>query len=329
MIRGARVLGGFCCLVLGFLLAARQANAQSEAGAASLQIEPSARANGMGKAQVGIVDDATASWWNPAALAFLDDRQVTLMHSQLVPGLADDVFYEFFGYASKIKGLGGYGVHVIYLTYGKNVATDFSGQVIGEFTSYEVVPSVSFGTKLTDNLGLGVNFKFVWVDLAPAAVTRDGHDGRGTTVAVDGALLWRIPKYRMNWGLNFQNIGPDLAFIDEDQSDPLPRNLKIGVGYWLLATEDHTLILGADLNKPFVRVDDGPLLNVGTEYQLGDYLAGRFGWVYEGWFSQIDPINGPTFGIGLNYKGFAFDYASVPQAPGLDRVSRFSFNLRF
>src|SRR6187431_2044263 len=103
MIRGARVFGGCCCLFLGLSLAARQANAQSEAGAASLQIEPSARANGMGKAQVGIVDDATASWWNPAALAFMDDRQVTLMHSQLVPGLADDVFYEFFGYASKIK----------------------------------------------------------------------------------------------------------------------------------------------------------------------------------------------------------------------------------
>ncbi len=309
--------------------AAGAANAQSEAGAASLQIEPSARANGMGKAYAAVTDDATMSWWNPASLAFESERQATLMHSQLVPGLADDVFYEFFGFTSSIKGLGGYGLSLIYLTYGKNVATDFSGQVIGEFTSYEVVPSFAFGTKITETLGVGVNFKFVWVDLAPAAVTRDGHDGRGTTVALDGALLWRIPRYRLNAALNFQNIGPDLAFIDEDQSDPLPRNLKIGLGYWLLAQEDHKVILAGDLNKPFVRTDDGPLLNVGAEYQLGEYLAGRFGWVYEGWFSQIDPINGPSFGLGLRYKGFSFDYASVPQAPGLDRVSRFSFNARF
>jgi hypothetical protein len=316
-------------VVGGALFTAGVAQAQSTAGAASLQIEPSARANGMGKAHVAIVDDAVASWWNPAALAFITERQATLMHSQLVPGLADDVFYEFIGFSSDIGGLGGYGINLIYLTYGKNIATDFSGQVLGEFTSYEVVPSFAIGTKVNDDIGLGVNFKFVWVDLAPAAVTQDGHDGRGTTVAVDGAALWRIPKYRMNWGLNFQNIGPNLAFIDEDQSDPLPRNLKVGVGYWALVREGHTLILSADLNKPFVRIDDGPLLNVGSEYSLGDYLAGRFGWVYEGWFSQIEPINGPSFGLGLRYKGFSFDYASVPQAPDLDRVSRFSLNARF
>lgn len=317
--------------LVGFLaLAAGAAHAQSEAGAASLQIEPNARANGMGKAHVAVVEDATAGWWNPAALAFMSDRQATFMHSQLVPGLADDVFYEFLGFTSNIKGLGGFGVNLIYLTYGKNIATDFSGAVLGEFTSFEVVPSFAFGTELVkEKLGLGVNFKFVWVDLAPASVTRDGHDGRGTTVAVDGAVLWRIPRYRMNWGLNFQNVGPNLAFIDEDQADPLPRNMKLGVAWWPLNIEGHNLILAGDLNKPFVRIDDGPLLNVGAEYSLGDYLSGRFGWVYEGWFSQIEPINGPSFGFGLRYKGFSFDYANVPQAPDLDRVSRFSFNAHF
>lgn len=303
--------------------------AQSSAGAASLQIPPSARANGMGGAHTGVVNDASAVWWNPAALAFMVGNQGTLMHSQLVPSLADDVYYEYFGYTTDIKGLGSIGASVVYLTYGKNVATDFSGAVIGEFTSFEVAPSFAFGTQIAKNIGIGVNLKFVWVDLAPSSVTRDGEAGRGTTVAVDGALMWRIPRYRMNWGLNFQNIGPNLAFIDEDQSDPLPRNLKLGVGYWVLASDYHSLIVAVDLNKPFVKVNDGPLLNVGTEYNFGEYLSGRFGWVYEGWFQQVEPINGASFGFGLRYRSFSFDYASWPQAPDLDRVSRFSFNVRF
>jgi hypothetical protein len=96
-----------------------------------------------------------------------------------------------------------------------------------------------------------------------------------------------------------------------------------------IARPGHTLILAADLNKPFVRVDDGPLLNVGSEYSLGDYLIGRLGYVYEGWFSPIEPIDGPSFGFGLRYKGFSFDYANVPQSPDLDRVSRFSINAHF
>ncbi len=317
------------CLVFCLVILASGAHAQSSAGAASLQIPPSARANGMGGSHVAVVNDAAANWWNPAALAFMSGRNATLMHSQLVPSLADDVYYEYFGYTQDIEGLGGIGVSVVYLTYGKNVATDFSGAVVGDFTSFEVAPSFAFGTKLNENLGVGVNLKFVWVDLAPAAVTRDGEAGRGTTVAVDGAVLWRLPEYRLNAGINFQNIGPNLAFIDEDQSDPLPRNLKIGVGYWALATAEHSLILTADLNKPFVARNDGPILNVGSEYNLGAYLAARFGWVYEGWFQAVEPIDGPAFGFGLKYKNFGFDYASWPQAPDLDRVNRFSFNVSF
>ncbi|MGD8395098.1 MAG: PorV/PorQ family protein [Candidatus Eiseniibacteriota bacterium] len=311
------------------LLPSASALAQSSAGAASLQIPPSARANGMGGAHVAVVNDATAMWWNPAALAFMPDRQATLMHSQLVPSLADDVYYEYFGYTSNIEGLGSIGASIVYLTYGKNVATDFSGNVIGEFTSFEIAPSFGLGTKITENISIGANVKFVWVDLAPAAVTRDGEDGRGTTFAVDGAVLWKIPRYRVNAGLNFQNIGPNLAFIDEDQSDPLPRNLKFGLAWWAIANEQQSLILTGDLNKPFVAVDDGPILNVGTEYNFGRYLTGRLGYVYEGWFQAIEPISGPSFGFGLRYKSFSFDYASWPQAPDLDRVSRFSFNVRF
>lgn len=323
----ARVSALGLVLVLVFL--ASSAQAQSSAGAASLQIPPSARANGLGGAYAAVVNDATASWWNPASLAFMSGRQATLMHSQLVPSLANDVYYEYFGYTQDVEGLGGIGASVVYLTYGKNVATDFSGTVVGEFTSFEIVPSFSFGTRINENLGVGVNLKFIWVDLAPAAVTRDGEAGRGTTVAVDGSLLWRLPQYRLNAGLNFQNIGPDLAFIDEDQSDPLPRNLKIGLGWWAFAEQDYALILAADLNKPFVAKNDGPILNVGSEFTLGEYLGARFGWVYEGWFQAVEPINGPSFGFGLAYKQLTFDFASWPQAPDLDRVSRFSFNVEF
>jgi hypothetical protein len=284
----------------------------------------------MGKTNVAVTDDATATWWNPAALAFVNQRQATLMHTQLVPDLADDVFYEFIGYSSQIKGLGGFGVSVTYITYGKNQARSREGVELGEFTPYELAPSFAFGTKLAEDLSLGVNFKFIWSSLAPSSVSPEGRSGRGTTVAADVGALWRIPKYRMNWGLNFQNIGPNIAYIDQNQSDPLPRSGKLGVGWWPLANEDHTLVLTADLNKPFVNIDDGPILHMGTEYNLGEYLSGRFGYFYEGWFTSEDSrIDGATFGIGLRYKGFSFDYASVPQGLDLSRRSLFSFNARF
>ena len=44
--------------------------AQSDAGAIFLLISPGARAGGMGEAQVAVANDAYASYWNPAGLAF-------------------------------------------------------------------------------------------------------------------------------------------------------------------------------------------------------------------------------------------------------------------
>jgi hypothetical protein len=92
--------------------------AQGEAGAACLIIQPGARANGMGQSYVAISDDATGGWWNPAGLAFTT-QNIDLMHSQLVPELASDVFYEFIGGTFELEGIGVLGASIIYLTYGE------------------------------------------------------------------------------------------------------------------------------------------------------------------------------------------------------------------
>ena len=92
-----RLVGAVVTVLL--ILPAAQAFAVAEAGVPSLIIPPGARPNGMGETFVAIADDATAAWWNPAGLAFLPDRNIALMHSQLVPDLASDVYYEFFGCA--------------------------------------------------------------------------------------------------------------------------------------------------------------------------------------------------------------------------------------
>jgi long-subunit fatty acid transport protein len=70
-------------------LSTQNAQAQSTAGAQSLLITPGARADAMGRAYVAVADDATATWWNPAALAFLEGDHFGAMNAQLVPGLAD------------------------------------------------------------------------------------------------------------------------------------------------------------------------------------------------------------------------------------------------
>lgn len=314
------------------LTAAGAARGVSEGAVGSLYIQPGARPAGMGDCYVALAADASACSWNPAGLAFLDRRyNFTLMHTQLVPDW-DDVYYEYAAYAQRVEGLGTIGASLIYLTYGEQIATDpDSPEEIGRFNSYEVIPSVAYGTTIGENLAVGLNLKFVHVDLAPAQFTQDQQKGAGSTFAADFGVLYRMQDGRLSLGGALQHLGPRIAYIDEEQSDPLPRNLKLGASYGLVADEMNDLTVSVEVNKSLVIVEDitdlsiGIILGAGAEYRYYDLLAVRGGYVHD----EDGEVKGFAFGMGLKYKDWAFDVANVPQAEGLKRPFRFSLTAAF
>jgi hypothetical protein len=285
----------------------------------------------MGDCFAAVAEDASACWWNPAGLAFMDGRiNVTLMHSQLVPDW-DDVYYEYAAYGQRVEGLGTIGASIIYLTYGEQYHTEQTEEVLSTFTSYEVIPSIAYGAAIGENLGIGINLKFIYVNLAPASVTLDQQKGAGTTFAADVGALYKLWDGRLRLGGTLQHVGPRIAYIDEEQSDPLPRNLKAGAAYKLLDDETNELMVCAEYNKSLVIVEDiahptvGVVLNVGAEYRYYDLLSLRAGYVYD----EDGEIKDFAFGMGLKYKSWAFDVANVPQAEGLKRPFRFSLTATF
>jgi long-subunit fatty acid transport protein len=316
--------------ILGLLLIAGlagSARAQSEAGAQSLLIAPGARSDGMGRAFAAIANDANAVWWNPGGMAFARGHDASFMYTQLVPDLAEDVNYSYLAYVQHVEGWGGIGGSVGYLSYGKSLATDEFGNDIGEFTSYEIAPTIAYGTEIVSNFGVGVALKLVRVDLAPAFVSLDGRAGRGTTFAADIGGLVKAPGIKSSFGAVIQNLGPNIAYIDEDQSDPLGRNLKVGLGYSPFETEVHRVLVAADANRFLLpgRTLAVDVWSVGAEYEFNRLLALRVGYISD----PRGTIEDMTFGLGLGYRGFRFDYASVPQSEFLERVNRFSASYHF
>jgi hypothetical protein len=315
---------------LGLLLlagVAANARAQSEAGGASTMIAPGARADGMGRAFTAVANDANAIWWNPGGLAFVRGHDLNMTYTQLVPDLASDVSFSYPAYVQHVEGWGGLGASVAYLSYGKSEATDVNGDVTGEFTSYEVVPGVAYGTELADNLGFGVTLKLIRVDLAPAAVTLDQRNGRGTTFAADLGLLMKLPSARTSFGAVLSNLGPDISYIDVDQSDPLGRNIRIGAAYTPFETDMHRVLIAADASRFLIpgRTLAVDVWDAGAEYEFNRLIALRAGYISD----PRGTITDFTFGLGINYRGIRFDYASVPQSQYLNRVNRFSVGYHF
>ena len=326
-----RTIAAAACGLL--LLAGSRAHAVAEAGVPSLTIPPGARANGMGEAYVALSDDATAAWWNPGGLAFVGMRNLAFMHSQLVPDLASDVYYEFLGYTHEVSKVGTLALSFIYLTYGENVATDTQGIEQGKFTSWEGSINGSFAMPLGDNIGVGLSMKFIHVDYAPAQFTVERQEGAASSFAVDAGALWKFPSKRLNLGLAITNMGPDIAFIDREQADPLPITARLGAGWTAVADDVSNLLLAADIEQSLVWLVDGStstrrseIWHGGVEYRYVNLLAGRFGWIYD----QDGDFNAATYGLGFIYKDrLSLDYANVPQAETLDRVHRWSIYFKF
>lgn len=79
-------------LCLWLLLSVSSALADPYAGS-FLKIGVGARALGLGGAFVSLADDGTAAYWNPAGLAQLKTRQITVTHAFLFKSLANHDFF--------------------------------------------------------------------------------------------------------------------------------------------------------------------------------------------------------------------------------------------
>ncbi|MCB0311926.1 MAG: hypothetical protein KDH84_01435, partial [Calditrichaeota bacterium] len=53
-------------------------------------------------------------------------------------------------------------------------------------------------------------------------------------------------------GANLSNVGPKITYIDKEQADPIPMNLRLGLAYKLLDSEFNKLTFVYDINRLLV-----------------------------------------------------------------------------
>ncbi len=288
----------------------------------SLDIQPGARWNGMGAAGVAVADDATgATWWNPAGLGFAERSAVELTYAQLVPGLATDVTYNYGTWVQPMEGWGAFGFGLVFLSYGQSEGADASGNSTGTFGSNEFSPALSYGTRLLPDLAVGATLKYIRIQLAPTS-----QSGVGSTFGLDLGALYKIPAARLNLGVNVQNLGPSVTFINEDQASPLSRNVRVGAAWTALQSKQLAFMIVGDFNQSLV-TNDFRVYNGGVEARYTDQIAGRLGYYDD----PLGDIKDLTYGLGINWKKLSLDFAGIPQAKdsGLDYVKKITLGYRF
>ena len=250
-------------IVIAAFMAPQPAQAQGESAVPFLLIAPNARADGMGEAGGGLADDASGAYWNPAALAFLSGQEVSLTHSNWLPAFQQaDLFYEFLAYRNAIESLGGtISGSVTYFSLGEFTITKDDPTPLGTFKGYEIALTAGYATKLFNDLGVGVNLRFIRSALAPisglpgASGENSDRQGVGSSVSFDIATLWK-PSYledRLSVGLDLSNLGPKITYIDAAQADPLPTSLRLGIAATVIKSEYNNVNFVIDFARLLVR----------------------------------------------------------------------------
>jgi hypothetical protein len=257
-------------------------------------------------------------------------REMTFMHTNLLPEFGLDLYYEYLSYAQHLEGWGTVGGNITFLSYGEiPITSELGPEPQGSFQSYEVALTFSYGTKLSRRLAGGLNVKIIHSHLAQQGYRSPGGatepKGTGNSFALDLGALYETPIKKLTLGAALTNLGPDISYSDFEQGDPLPTNLGLGFAYRLFDTPFNRLSLVGDANIEMVEKE--LIENVGFEYWYGSFVALRAGYLYD----RVGQRQATTLGAGLKYSVFRFDFAYIPASKDdvLTNTMRFSLTGRF
>lgn len=154
-----------------------------------LLISPDARASGMGECGTAVADNLYAVHWNTGGLGFQHDQQVALSFSRWLPQFNADLFYSYGTYGRYFKELDGMvAANFILMNLGQFERRDINGNKLGTFRSNEFAIGLAYGTLIADDLGAGVQLRYIQSNLAPAQPGQTA-PGVGVSGGFDFGLL--------------------------------------------------------------------------------------------------------------------------------------------
>lgn len=271
-----------------------------------LNIGQGARATGMGSAFVGVADDPSSIYWNPAGIAKLQGVGVVFDHTNWI----SDISYNFLAATYGLGDFGTIGLSFTSSNIGEmNVTTIDEPNGTGEtFSVSDAAFSVAYAINLTDNFAIGFNPKFVYQSIWKMSAMAFAMDvGVQYVTPFDGMILaMSISNFgtKMQLSGNSNLVLHDLDPINSGNNDKIPAyletaewslpiNFRVGLAYKVLNTEINKLTLAVDASHPN---DDYESVNAGAEYTYNDFISIRGG--YKSLFLK-DSEESFTLGFGL------------------------------
>ncbi|MCU0452611.1 MAG: type IX secretion system protein PorQ [Bacteroidetes bacterium] len=273
-----------------------------------------ARTAALGGAFLAMQDDPNLLFVNPAGLATVSSRQVSI-------GYLDhllDISAGSIAFATEWDGIGPVAIGAQFYHYGSFDRTDALLNTSGTFSAVDLALSAGLAHEVAPNLSVGGALTFIHASIA---------DYRSTGVAVDAGVLYRIPEERLAIGASILHAGAQLSTFNGVRED-LPLDVRVGV-----SKRPEHLPVFLNLNLHRLQEDAESIgerfqrFSAGAEFELSPSLRLRLGYNNqlrkELRLGSSAGLAGFSGGFGVTVAGYLVDYAfnSYGSIGGLHRIS--------
>lgn len=297
-------------LLMGFLLLPATVYGQSKTGTTVgqfLLIEPSARVSAMGNAGVTAFDEASAAFYNPAALGHMAQSDVQFTVGRWLA----DITYNYATAGIRLGAANTLLLSVTSLNSGE-ISVRTVEQPLGTGERYSVRNTafgLGFARRFTDRFSAGFEAKYLEESIWHNSMT---------ALSINFGVLYELPfqgylgASLSNFGTRGKFSGRDLR-IRYDQDDerfgdnsnlpgtletetyPLPILFRVGVGFPVNINASNTAHFTVDAFQPS---DNTNSVSFGGEWTFIETFSLRGGYQH---LFQEDTETGLTLGMGLNY----------------------------
>src|SRR5688500_1912156 len=278
------------------------AQGSSSDGALFLLLPVGAQTVGMGQATVAERLGSESIWSNPAAIARDEKRELAIHHSETIAARGDVITL-----VVPRRHLGAFAVSVNVLDFGNQQITDPGGTPIGIVLPRNILFAGTFGASVGKQLSLGMTYKRLQYRVDCSGQCANVTTFSATSSAVDFGAQYDVPRdSAIRIGAAIRNVGTRLQINDQEQADPLPTRVEVGVSYkvGVLAryVSDIELRVAGDVVATETADDPSARFGADLTYQKTVHLRG--GYIA----NDTDGANA-ALGFGLETGRLLFDIA--------------------
>ena len=299
------------CIILSFSAGAlAQVNNPIVTAVPSLSIAPDARAGGMGDVGVASTPDINSQYWNPAKYVFMEsDAGLSVSYTPWLRKLVSDIDLAYLAGYWKFDQRQALSASLRYFSLGDITLMDQLGYPQGSAHPNEVAVDLAYSRLLSEKFSASIALRFIYSDLNNGINLSGGSEMYpGSSVAADVAAYYKSPVAlqgvdgTLAFGVNISNIGSKISYDQNETSNFIPTNLRIGGSFDYPLDNYNKISVNLDLNKLLVPTPKlNPTAADNTAYNKMSPIAGIFNSFTDAPGGFKEELQEVTWSLGAEY----------------------------